>query len=129
MMVSSAMETCFAKNLTVQAMYRAEDRSWLPGPADSVSIALVDGISPPEFKAYVRSVLTYVDGWKKNPTVVFNTMFDAAESGNSLRHTAGAILQQVQVVRAVNSNRNRNSNRLHERRPLARVTTAATKDN
>ncbi|CAM9293347.1 unnamed protein product, partial [Sphacelaria rigidula] len=78
-MVSSAMDFVFAENLTVQAMNRAEDWSWLPGPAESVSTALVDGISPPEFKAYVRSVLTYVDGWKKNPTVVFNKIFDAAD--------------------------------------------------
>lgn len=61
MMHSSSLETCFAENLTVQAMYREEDRSWLPGPAEVVPTALVEGISPPDFKRYVESILTYID--------------------------------------------------------------------
>ena len=80
MMVNSRLERYFSENVAVQAMYRAQDRSWLPGPAESVSLAIVDGIVPAEFKAYVKSLLTYEDGWKQNPTSVMRNIFDAAES-------------------------------------------------
>lgn len=62
MMVNSPMNKFSSENLTVQAMYHAADRSRLPGPPESVSTTLVEGISPPEIKTYVESVLTYVDG-------------------------------------------------------------------
>lgn len=79
MMVASAMEKYFAENHAVHAMYRAQDRSWLPGPAESVSMALVDGLWPSSFKGYVRSELTYVAGWKKDPAVVMKQIYSAAE--------------------------------------------------
>ena len=40
---------------------------YFPGPAESVSIALVDGISPSDFRNRVRTELAYVEGWKKQP--------------------------------------------------------------
>ncbi|MEP0580138.1 MAG: reverse transcriptase domain-containing protein [Marinobacter sp.] len=79
MMVNSAMEKYFAENHAVHAMYRAQDRSWLPGPAEFVSMALVDGLWPSEFKKYVKGQLTYAAGWKKDPALVMDQIFSAAE--------------------------------------------------
>ena len=79
MKAGSSLERYFSENLTVQALFRASNGDWLPGPAESVSSALVDGIWPPPFRQYVRSELTYKDGWKKNPDIVLDTMFAAAE--------------------------------------------------
>ena len=60
-------------------MYRAQDRSWSPGPAESVSLALVNGLAPPAFKAHVKTLLTYEEGWKRNPTGVMKTIYEAAD--------------------------------------------------
>ena len=79
MTVTSNLEQYFLTNVAVQAMYRAQDRSWLPGPAESVSLALVDGLAPPAFKAPVKTLLTYVEGWKRNPTGVMKTIYEAAD--------------------------------------------------
>ena len=62
MMVNSCLERYFSEHIAVQAMYPAPDRRWLPGPAESVSLALVDGIAPIEIKAYVKDSLAYDDG-------------------------------------------------------------------
>ena len=79
MTVTSNLEQYFLTNVAVQAMYRAQDRSWLPGPPESVSLALVDGLAPPAFKAPVKTLLTYVEGWKRNPTGVMKTIYEAAD--------------------------------------------------
>ena len=42
--VSSALDKYFCENPDVDALYRASNGEYLPGPAESVSIALVDGI-------------------------------------------------------------------------------------
>ena len=44
MHVSSALKNIFCENPDVDALYRASNGEYLPGPAESVSIALVDGI-------------------------------------------------------------------------------------
>ena len=80
MQVSSALERYFCENPSVDALYRARNGDYLPGPAESVSRALVDGISPPKFHTYVRNQMTYVDGWKKAPHVVLKKMIELAES-------------------------------------------------
>ena len=46
MHVSSTLEKYFCDNPEVDALYQASNGEYLPGPAESVSIALVDGISP-----------------------------------------------------------------------------------
>ena len=46
MHVSSVLEKYFCENPDVDALYRASNGDYVPGPAESVSIALVDGISP-----------------------------------------------------------------------------------
>ena len=43
------------ENAEVDALYRASNGEYLPGPAESVSIALVDGISPSYFRNRVRT--------------------------------------------------------------------------
>ena len=58
-------------------MYRAQDRSWLPGPEESVSLALVDGRAPPAFKAHVKTLLMHEEGWKRNPAKVMKTVYEA----------------------------------------------------
>ena len=60
MPVSSALEKYFCDNPNVDALYRASNGKYLPGPAESVSIAPVDGISPSDFRNRVRTELTYV---------------------------------------------------------------------
>ena len=49
MHVSSALEKYFCDNPEGD-VYRASNGEYLPGPAESVSIALVDGISPTDFR-------------------------------------------------------------------------------
>ena len=80
MHVSSALEKYFCDNPEVDALYRASNGEYLPGPAESVSIALVDGISPADFRNRVRTELTYVEGWKKQPNAVLRRMIDQAEA-------------------------------------------------
>ena len=80
MLVSSALEKYFCENPEVDAFYRASNGKYLPGPAKSVSIALVDGILPSDFRNRVRTELTYVDGWKRQPHAVLRRMIDQAEA-------------------------------------------------
>ena len=80
MHVSSALEKYFCDNPEVDALYRASNGEYLPVPAESVSIALVDGISPADFRNRVRTELTYVEGWKKQPNPVLRRMIDQAEA-------------------------------------------------
>ena len=70
----------FCENPEVDASYRASHGEYLPGPAESVSIALVDVISPSDFGNRVRTELTYVEGWKKQPHAVLRRMIDQAEA-------------------------------------------------
>ena len=42
--MSAALEKHFFENLEVDALHRASNGEYLPGPAESVSIALVDGV-------------------------------------------------------------------------------------
>ena len=79
MHVSSALEKYFCDNPEGD-VYRASNGEYLPGPAESVSIALVDGISPADFRNRVRTELTYVEGWKKQPNAVLRRMIDQAEA-------------------------------------------------
>lgn len=67
--------------------------------------AIVNGISPPRFTTYVRSLHTDIDDWKRDPNVVMNTIFDAwdnwksseAYGGNdSTANTGGARQKQQQ---------------------------------
>ena len=78
--VSSALEKYFCENPEVDALYRASNGEYLPGPAVSVPIALVDGISPLDFRNHVRTELTYVDRWKKQANAVLRRMIDQAEA-------------------------------------------------
>ena len=80
MHVSSALEKYFCENPEVDALYRVSNGGYLPGPAESVSIALVDGNSPSDFRNRVRTELTYVEGWKKQPNAVLRRMIDQAEA-------------------------------------------------
>ena len=80
MNVSSALEKYFCKNPEVDALYRASNAEYLPGPAESVSIALVDCISPSDFCNRVRTEMTYEEGWKKQPNAVLRRMIDQAEA-------------------------------------------------
>ena len=80
MHVSSVLEKYFCEDPEVDALYRANNREYLPGPAESVSIALVDGISPSDFRNRVRTELTCVEGWKKQPNAVLRRMIDQAEA-------------------------------------------------
>ena len=80
MHVSSALEKYFRENPEVDALYRASNGEYLPGPSESVSIALLDGISPSDFRNRVRTELTYVEGWKKQSTAVLRRMIDQAEA-------------------------------------------------
>ena len=59
--ISSAVEKHFLENPEVDALYRASSGEYLPGPAESVSIALVDGSLPSDFRNRVRAELTYVE--------------------------------------------------------------------
>ena len=79
MHVSSALEKYFRENPEVDALYRASNGEYLPGPSESVSIALLDGISPSDFRNRVHMEMTYVEGWKKQPNVVLRRMIDQAE--------------------------------------------------
>ena len=79
MTVTSAMEKFFAENHAVHALYRDEDRCWRPGPAESVSRAMVTGLWPSSFRTYVEGKLTYVEGWRKDPAVVMREIFEAAD--------------------------------------------------
>ena len=58
MRVSSALEKYFCENPEVDALYRASNGEYLPGPAESVPIALVDGVSPSDFRNRVRTEVT-----------------------------------------------------------------------
>ena len=80
MHVSSALEKYFCENPEVDALYPASNGEYLPGPAESVSIALVDGISTTDFRNRVRTELTCVEGWKKQPNAVQRRMTDQAEA-------------------------------------------------
>ena len=80
MHVSSALEKYFCENPQVDALYRASNGEYLSGPAESVSISLVDGISPSDFCNRVRTELTYVEGWKKQPNAVLRRMIDQEEA-------------------------------------------------
>ena len=80
MHVSSALEKYFCENPEVDALHRASNGEYLPGPAESVSIDLVDGISPSDFRGHVRTELTYIEGWKKQPNAVLRRMIDQAEA-------------------------------------------------
>ena len=76
MRVSSALGKYICDNPEVGALYRASNGEYLPGSAESVSIALVDGISPSDFRNRVRTELTYVEEWKKQPNAVRRRMID-----------------------------------------------------
>ena len=80
MHVSSALEKYYCENPEVDALYRASNGEHLPGPAESVSIALVDGTSRSDFHNRVRTKLTYVEGWKKQPNADLRGMIDQAEA-------------------------------------------------
>ena len=60
MTVSSSIQKFFCENPDVEALYRATKGYNLPGPAESVSTALVKGISPYDFRNRVRTELAYV---------------------------------------------------------------------
>ena len=77
---SSALEKYFCENPEVDALYRASNGEYLPGPAESVSIALVDGISPSNFRNRVRTELKYVEEWKKQLNAVLRRMIDEAQA-------------------------------------------------
>ena len=68
MTVISSLEKYFSENPSSEALYRAENGEYLPGPAEKVSVALIDGISPPEFRARVRTEIGYIDG-KETPSL------------------------------------------------------------
>ena len=99
MHVSSALEKYFCENPEVDALYRASNGEYLPGPAESVSIALVDGISPSDFCNRVRTQLTYVEGWKKQPNDVLRWMLDQAEAWKIVEPMVPAVVA-VEVRRA-----------------------------
>ena len=71
---------CFCDNPEVDALCRASTGEYLPGPAESVSIALVDGISPSNFRNRVRTELKYVEEWKKQLNAVLRRMIDEAQA-------------------------------------------------
>ena len=77
MHVSSALEKYFCDNPEVDALYRASNGEYLPGPAERVLIALVDVISLTDSRSRVR---TYVEGWKEQPNAVLRRMIDQAEA-------------------------------------------------
>ena len=92
MHVSSALDKHFCENTEVDALYRARDGGYLPSPAESVSIALVDGISPSDFRNRVRTELTYVEGWTKKLNAVLRRMIDQAEAWKSSKPMVPAIV-------------------------------------
>ena len=108
MHVSSAPEKYFCDNPEVDALYRASSGEYLPGPAESVSIALVDGISPTDFRNRVRTELTYVEGWKKQPNVFLRRMIDQAEAWKSSKPMVPAVVV-VEVRRAEGRAKNKSS--------------------
>ena len=61
-MLARLSKNILCENPEVDALYRASNGEYLPGPAESVSIALVDGISPSDFRNSVPTELTYVEG-------------------------------------------------------------------
>ena len=64
-----------------------------------MSIALVDGISPTDFRKRVRTELTYVEGWKKQPNVFLRRIIDQAEAWKSSKPMVPAVVV-VEVRRA-----------------------------
>ena len=78
--MSARPSTYFCEKPDVDALYRASNGEYLPGPAESVSIALVDGISPTDFRNRARTELTYGEGWKNQPNAVLRRMIDQAEA-------------------------------------------------
>ena len=99
MHVSSALEKYFCDNPEVDALYRASNGEYLPGPAESVSIALVDGISPADFRNRVRTELTYVEGWKKQPNAVLRRMIDQAEAWKIVEAHGSSMAEVVEPFR------------------------------
>ena len=74
------MSARLSKNIFARIRTCTSNGEYLPGPTESVSIALVDGISPSDFRNRVRMELTYVEGWKKQPNAVLRRMIDQAEA-------------------------------------------------
>ena len=74
------MSARLSKNIFARIRTCTSNGEYLPGPTESVSIALVDGISPSDFRNRVRTELTCVEGWKKQPNAVLRRMIDQAEA-------------------------------------------------
>ncbi|CAN0390723.1 unnamed protein product, partial [Scytosiphon promiscuus] len=59
--------------------YRSPDGSYIEGPAEIITKALVDGLAPEKFKQDVLVTLKHKGSWKNNPDLVMDTLVNAAK--------------------------------------------------
>ena len=72
--IQSNLEKFFATKQNVEAVYRNETGAYLPGPAEVITKAMVDGITTAKFRKAVMVRLQHGGKWKDNPQLVMDTM-------------------------------------------------------
>ena len=80
-----SLEKYFTLNASIERVFRHCRGRYKNGPAHIVTVKLVAGLHPPEFKTKVVTALDMKGSWKKHPDLVFS-VFAAihAKSGVSL---------------------------------------------
>ena len=75
-----SLEEYFALNASVECVFRDFRSRFKSGPVHIITVELVAGLNPPEFKIKVSTVLDIKGGWKKDPDFVYSVVREAAEA-------------------------------------------------
>ena len=87
--ILSGLEYFFAENPNFEAVYRSPDGSYIRGPAEIITKALVDGLAPDKFKSDVMVKLRHKGSWKNDPDLVMDTVVDAAKEWRKIESLEG----------------------------------------
>ncbi len=77
--IMSNLEKFFGENPNFEAVYRSSEGEYLPDPAEIVTKALVEGLSPEKFQQDVRVRLQHTGECKMDPNLVMDTVVAEAK--------------------------------------------------
>ena len=75
----SNLEKFFATNPNFETVYRGSDGKHHPGPAEIITKALVEGLTPEKFRQDVKVKLQHAGNWKTDPDLVMDTVVAVKE--------------------------------------------------
>ena len=76
----SSLEEYFALNASIERVFRDSRGRSKTGPARLITVDLVAGLSPPEFKTMVATALDMKRAWKERLDLVYSVAREAAEA-------------------------------------------------